>query len=106
MSLDSLVELRREFKIMKKTLTIAIGIMLLTFPGALVFAKSGLDVATPKAEEQSREQPSDLANTNSQATSGNVSISKRNKAKLELEQQKILKQKQINKEKAAETVQQ
>ena len=91
---------------MKKTLTIAIGIMLMTFPGAIVLAESGLDVATPKVEEQRQENLSDQTNVNSQAISGNVSISKRNKAKLELEQQKILKQEQINKEKAAETVQQ
>ena len=91
---------------MKKTLTIAIGIMLMTFPGAVVLAESALDVATPKAEEQRQENPSDQTNANSQAISGNISISKRNKAKLELEQQKILKQEQINKEKAAEAAQQ
>jgi len=90
---------------MKKTLTIAIGIMLLTFPSALVFAESGPDVATQKAEEQRQEQPADLGDANSQATSGNVSISKRNKAKLELEQQKKLRQEQIDKEKAAEAAQ-
>jgi hypothetical protein len=93
---------------MKKTstITVAIGIMLLTFLSAFVFAESGLDVATPKAEGQRQENLSDQTNVNTQDISGNVSISKRNKAKLELEQQKILKQERINKEKAAETVQQ
>ncbi|MGC1456238.1 MAG: hypothetical protein WA946_13715 [Nitrospirota bacterium] len=87
---------------MKKTSTIVIGIMLLTFISAFVLAKSGLDVATPQAEEQVQEKPSDQTSANSQPTSGNVSISKRNKAKLELEQQKKLRQEQIDKEKAAE----
>jgi uncharacterized membrane-anchored protein len=95
---------------MKKTstITVVIGIMLLTFLCALVLAESGLDVATPQAGEQSQERSSDQTNTNAnpQSMSGHVSISKRNKAKLELEQQKILKQEQINTEKAAEAAQQ
>jgi biopolymer transport protein ExbD len=88
---------------MKKIFAIALGIMLLTFVSALVFAESPLDVATPKAGDQQQEQPSDQTDVNAQSTPGNVSISKRNKAKLELEQQKKLKQEQIQKEKAAET---
>lgn len=95
---------------MKKTstITVAIGIMLLTFLCALVFAESGLDTATPQAGEQGQEQASDQTTTNAnpQSMSGNVSISKRNKAKLELEQQKKLKQEQINTEKAAAATQQ
>jgi hypothetical protein len=95
---------------MKKTstITVAIGTMLLTFLSAVVFAESGLDVATPQADELRQEQSSDQTNTNAnaQSMSGHVSISKRNKAKLELDQQKILKQEQINTEKAAEAAQQ
>ncbi len=87
---------------MKKTSTIAIGIMLLTFVSALVLAKSGLTIATPQAEGQLREQPSIQSNEKARSTSGNASISRRNKAKLELKQQRILRQEQINKEKAAE----
>ena len=90
-------------------ITGAIGIMLLTFLSPLVFAESGLDVATPLAGEQRQEQSSGQTDTNASsqsASSGNVSISKRNKAKLELEQQKRLKQEQINAEKAAEAAQQ
>jgi hypothetical protein len=90
---------------MKKTATIAI--TLLMFISAFVLAESGLDVATPRAEEQLQELPSDQTNANSQyMSSGNVSISRRNKAKLELEQQKKLRQEQIDKEKAAEAAQQ
>jgi uncharacterized membrane-anchored protein len=95
---------------MKKTstLTVAIGIMLLMFLCAVVLAESGLDVAAPQAVEQSQEQSTDQNDTNAKAQpmSGNVSISKRNKAKLELEQQKKLKQEQINTEKAAEATKQ
>ena len=60
---------------MKKTSTIAIGIMLLTFVSALVLAKSGLTIATPQAEGQLREQPSIQSNEKSRSTSGNASIS-------------------------------
>jgi len=91
---------------MKKELTLAIGIMLLAFMSSLALAGSGLDVATPQVEERPQEQPADPANANTQSTSGNVSISKRNKAKLELEQQKKLRQEQIDREKAADSVQQ
>ena len=90
------------------TITVAIGIMLLTFLSTIVLAESGLNNAIQPAEEQSQEQSSDQANTNTnaQAMSGDISISKRNKAKLELEQQKKLRQEQINTEKAAEATQQ
>jgi hypothetical protein len=91
---------------MKKKLTLVIGTMLLAFISSLALAGSGRDVATPQAEEQRQEQPADPANANTQSTSGNVSISKRNKAKLELEQVKKLRQEQIDKEKAAEAAQQ
>jgi hypothetical protein len=100
--MKSLVETRRELMTMKKTLTIACGIMLMTLISALVLAETGHDVATPQAEEQLQEQPSDQTSANAQSTLGRVSISKRNKAKLELEHQKLLMQEQIEKEKAAE----
>jgi len=87
---------------MKKTLTIAFGIMLLTFISSLVLAESGLDVATPAAKEQNQERSSDKTDTNIQSLPDNVSISKHNKAMLEVEQQKELRQDQITKERAAE----
>ena len=80
--------------------------MLLTFISAFVLAGSGPDAATPRAEVQHQEQPPDQTSANAQSTSGHVSISKRNEAKLKLEKQKELRQDQINKEKAAEAASQ
>jgi biopolymer transport protein ExbD len=89
-------------------ITIAICLMLMTFLSGPVLAESGMDVAIPQAEQQGQEQYSDQTDTNAnvQSMSGNVSISKRNKAKLEVEQQKQLMLDQIRQERAAGASQQ
>jgi uncharacterized protein YxeA len=91
---------------MKKIVTIVIGIILLAHFGVIAFAESNLTVATPQSQEKSKEQPAEQVNDRSSSTPDNVWLSKRNKAKLELEQQKKMKQDQIDKEKAAEAAQQ
>jgi len=92
---------------MRKIFAIAAATMLSAFLCSAVFAATSQDAATPQGDEKCKEQTADqAASSQSPAPSSPAGLSKRNKAKMELEQQKALRQDTILQERAAETASQ
>ncbi len=86
---------------MKKLSLIAITVMQLFLLTALALAGTGLDVATPRADVQAQGEQVDQT-ASSPAAPANASLSRRNKARLDVQEEKKLRQEKIKAEKARE----
>ena len=87
---------------MKKIFLLAAGFVMVALLSTMVLAEQSGNAPVVQQQAGQPDQPADETATSGQSASGKTGLSKRNKAKIDLAEQRKLRQLEIEKERAAD----